>query len=54
MAAIPWRLSRAYSTRSVKSRKYLISRLEELDDPSFKEEILTNKRRIIEVSPILN
>ena len=38
----------------VKSRKDLISRLEELDDPSYKEEILTNKRRTIEVSPIFN
>ena len=38
----------------VKSRKDLISQLEELEDPSFKEEILNNKRRIIEVSPIFN
>ena len=38
----------------VKTRKDLISQLEELEDPSFKEEILTNKRRIIEVSPIFN
>jgi hypothetical protein len=38
----------------VKTRKVLISQLEELDDPSFKEEILSNKRRIIEVSPIFN
>ncbi len=38
----------------VKTRKDLISQLEELEDPSFKEEILTNKRRITEVSPIFN
>ena len=38
----------------VKSRKDLISQLEELEDPSFKDEILTNKRRIIKVSPIFN
>jgi hypothetical protein len=36
----------------VKTRKDLISQLEELEDPSFKEEILNNKRRIIEVRPI--
>ncbi len=38
----------------VKTRKDLISQLEELEDPSFKEEILNNKRRIIEVRPIFN
>ena len=38
----------------VKTRKDLISQLEELDDPSFKEEILNNKRRIIEVRPVFN
>ena len=38
----------------VRSRKDLISQLGELDGPSYKDEILTNKRRIIEVSPIFN
>ena len=38
----------------VKSRKDLISQLEDLQDPFFEDEILTNKRRIIEVSPIFN
>ena len=33
----------------VKSRKDFTSQLGELDDSSYKDEILTNKRRIIEV-----
>ena len=36
----------------VKTRKDLISQLEELGDPMFSDEILANKRRIIEVRPI--
>ena len=38
----------------MKTRKDLILQLEDLDDPSFNAEILTNKRRIIEVRPIFN
>jgi hypothetical protein len=36
----------------MKSRKDLISQLQELEDPIYAAEILTNKKRIIEVRPI--
>ena len=38
----------------MKSRKDLISQLQELEDPIYAAEILTNKKRIIEVCPIFN
>jgi transcription elongation factor GreA-like protein len=36
----------------LKSRKDLISQLQELEDPTYAAEILTNKMRIIKVRPI--
>jgi hypothetical protein len=36
----------------LRSRKDLIKQLQELDDPTYTAEILTNKKRIIEVRPI--
>ena len=38
----------------LKSRKDLVSQLQELEDPIYAAEILTNKKRIIEVRPIFN
>ena len=38
----------------LKSRKDLVSQLQELEDPIYAAEILTNKKRIIEVHPIFN
>ena len=36
----------------LRSRKDLIKQLQELDDPTYTAEILTNKKRTIEVRPI--
>ena len=36
----------------LKSRKDLISQLQELEDPTYTVEILNNKKRIVEVRPI--
>jgi hypothetical protein len=38
--------------KELKSRKDLICQLQELEDPTYAAEILTNKKRIIEVRPI--
>jgi len=38
----------------LKSRKDLVSQLQELEDPIYAAEILTNKKHIIEVRPIFN
>ena len=38
----------------LKSRKDLITQLLEIEDPLYAAEILANKKRIIEVRPILN
>ena len=38
----------------LKSRKDLVSQMQELEDPIYAAEILTNKKRIIEVRPIFN